>query len=125
MLSNDGTLNPFTPNAVLAVALSRISRGLVTSNVPTSSRYLMVRALQVNEKNSFTGTDGTLSVGGSLVTPGSKGGPFWEAAAGLSRWKIWLFVHLAPPWQEAALGSKTGAPADKLPVCGCFLAPTR
>ena len=46
-------LNPFTPNAVLAAALSRISRGLVISNVPTFSRYWMVGALQVNDYNSF------------------------------------------------------------------------
>ena len=35
--------------------------------------------------------------GESLVTPGSRVAPFWAMAAGLSRWKIWLFVHLAPP----------------------------
>src|SRR5919197_625999 len=109
MLSNDGTLNPFLPNAVLAAALSRISRGLAISNVPTFSRYLMVRLLQVNEKNSFARfvTGGAAA---SLVTPGSKGAPFWAMAAGLSRWKISLFVHLAPPWQEAQLASKTAAP---------------
>ena len=43
---------------------------------------------------------------------GSKVAPFWATAAGLSRWKIWLFVHLVPPWQEAQLVSKTAAPAD-------------
>src|SRR5215468_470177 len=118
MLSRDGTLNPFTPNAVLAAALSRISRGLVASNVPTSSRYLIVRLLQVNEKNSFAGAAATGGAGGSLVTPGSKGAPFWATAAGLSRWKISLFVHLAPPWQEAQLAWKTAAPADRLPDCG-------
>src|SRR5919204_3669972 len=110
MLSNDGTLKPFTPNAVLATALSRISRGLVTSNVPTSSRYLMVRLLQVNEKNSFAGIAATGGAGASLVTPGSKAAPFWATAAGLSRWKISLFVHLAPPWQEAQLAAKTAPP---------------
>src|SRR5215470_17349332 len=102
MLSSDGTLKPFTPNAVLAAALSRISSGLVMSNVPTFSRYLMVRLLQVNEKNSFARFV-TGGAAGSRVTPGSKGAPFCAAAAGLSRWKIWLFVHLAPPWQEAQL----------------------
>src|SRR5215472_3247631 len=111
MLSNEGTLNPFLPNAVLAAALSRISRGLLISNVPTSSRYLMVRSLQVNEKNSFasnvTGGDAA-----SLVTPGSKGAMFWATAAGSSRWKISLFVHFAPPWQEAQLFAKTVSPAD-------------
>src|SRR5882724_3987320 len=118
MLSNDGTLKPFTPNAVLATALSRISSGLVISNVPTSSRYLMVRALQVNEKSSFAGAPATGGAGGSLVTPGSKVAPFWATAAGLSRWKIWLFVHLAPPWQEAQLAAKTVRPASTLPGCG-------
>src|SRR5262245_57731891 len=113
MLSNDGTLNPFLPNAVLAAALSRISRGLVISNVPTFSRYLMVRLLQVNEKNSFARSV-TGGAAGSLVTPGSKGAPFWAMAAGLSRWKISLFVHLAPPWQEAQLSLKTAAPAARL-----------
>src|SRR6476620_1214798 len=100
MLSNDGGLKPFVPKAVLTVALSLSSSGLVTSNVPTSSRYLNVAALQVNEKNSFAsiGDGGT---GGSLVTPGSSGAPFCATAAGLSRWKIWLFVHLGPPWHEA------------------------
>src|SRR5206468_5638104 len=118
MLSNDGTLNPFTPNAVLAAALSRISRGLLISNVPTSSRYLMVRALQVNEKNSFAGAAATGGAGASLVTPGSKGAPFWATAAGLSRWKISLFVHLAPPWQEAQLAAKTSRPACTSLGCG-------
>src|SRR5262249_59037119 len=99
MLSNDGVSNPFTPNAVLAAALSRISRGSSTLNVPTSSRYLIVRLLQVNEKNSFAGAAATGGAGGSLVTPGSNVAPFWATAAGLSRWKIWLFVHLTPPWQ--------------------------
>src|SRR5215813_15305525 len=113
MLSNDGTLNPFTPNAVLAAALSRISRGLLISNVPTFSRYLMVLLLQVNEKNSFTRSD-TGGAAGSRVTPGSKGAMFWAMVAGLSRWKISLFVHLAPPWQEAQLASKTAAPSDVL-----------
>src|SRR5919198_6401639 len=118
MLSNVGTLNPFTPNAVLAAALSRISSGLVTSDVPTSSRYLMVSSLQVNEKNSFAGTAATGGAGASLVTPGSKVAPFWATAAGLSRWKTWLFVHLAPPWQEAQLASKTACPAPTLLGCG-------
>src|SRR4030095_5889432 len=123
MLSNDGTLKPFTPNAVLAAALSRISRGLVISNVPTFSRYLMVRLLQVNEKNSFARfvTGGAAA---SLVTPGSKGAMFWAMAAGVSRWKISLFVHLAPPWQEAQLASKTAAPGARLPGCGWFSART-
>src|ERR671923_2096382 len=120
ILSNDGTLNPFTPNAVLAAALSRISSGSLTSNVPTSSRYLMVRALQVNEKNSFAGIPATGGAGASLVTPGSKVAPFWATAAGLSRWKIWLFVHLAPPWQEAQLASKTARPRASAAVSlGC------
>src|SRR5262245_21862943 len=101
MLSNDGTLNPFTPNAVLAAALSRISSGLLMSNVPTSSRHWMVRLLQVNGKNSFAGVAATGGAGASLVTPGSRVAPFCATAAGLSRWKISLFVHLAPPWQEA------------------------
>src|SRR5215475_10336405 len=118
MLSNDGTLNPFIPNARLAAALSRISKGLLGSNVPTSSRYLMVRLLQVNEKNSFAGAAATGGAGGSLVTPGSNGAPFWATAAGLSRWKIWLFVHFAPPWQEAQLSAKTMRPASTLPGCG-------
>src|SRR5215467_11662723 len=102
MLSKDGTLKPFTPNAVLAAPLSRISRGLLISNVPTFSRYLMVRLLQVNEKNSFARFV-TGGAAGSLVTPGSKGTPFWAMTAGLSRWKISLFVHLTPPWQDAQL----------------------
>ena len=55
----------------------------------------MVRLLQVNEKNSFAGALPPAAPA-SLVTPGSKGAPFWATAAGLSRWKIWLFVHLAP-----------------------------
>src|SRR5919198_3338425 len=110
MLSNVGTLNPFTPNAVLAAALSRISSGLVTSDVPTSSRYLMVSSLQVNEKNSFAGTAATGGAGASLVTPGSKGAPFWATAAGVSRRKIWLFVPLGPPGQEAAFAPKTSRP---------------
>src|SRR5262245_28170436 len=118
MLSNDGTLNPFIPNARLAWGLSRISRGLPGLNVPTSSRYLMVEALHVNEKNSFAGAAATGGAGGSLVTPGSKAAPFWAAAAGLSRWKISLFVHFAPPWQEAQLAAKTAAPADTLLGCG-------
>ena len=54
----------------------------------------------------------------SLVTPGSKGAPFCATAAGLSRWKIWLFVHLAPPWQEAQLAIKTARPAPTLLGCG-------
>src|SRR4051812_37533091 len=112
MLSNDGTLNPFRPNAVLAAALSRISRGLLMSKVPTSSRYLIVRLLQVNEKNSFAGAAATGGDGASLVTPGSKAAPFIATAAGSSRWKIWLFVHLAPPWQEAQLFAKTVSPPD-------------
>src|SRR5215831_8886957 len=107
MLSNDGTLNPFPPNALLAAALSRISSGSATLNVPTSSRYWMVRALQVNEKNSFAGIPATGGAGGHLVTPASKVAPFWATAAGLSRWKISLFVHFAPPWQEAQLAAKT------------------
>src|SRR5215467_14795707 len=111
MLSKDGTSKPFIPNAVLAAALSRISKGSLGSNVPTSSRYLIVRLLQVNEKNSFAGAAATGGAGGSLVTPGSKGAPFWATAAGLSRWKIWLFVHLAPPWQEAQLAPNTVSPA--------------
>src|SRR5215831_15173862 len=102
MLSNDGTLNPLIPNALLAAALSRISRVLVESNVPTFSRYLIVRLLQVNEKNSFA-SPVTGSAAGSLVTPGSNGAPFCATAAGLSRWKISLFVHLTPPWQDAQL----------------------
>src|SRR4029450_9528586 len=118
MLSNDGTLKPFTPNAVLAAALSRISRGLVISNVPTSSRYLMILLLQVNEKNSFA--NGPPGVTGSLVTPGSVGAMFWATAAGLSRWKISLFVHLAPPWQEAQLAAKTARPRASAPASlGC------
>ena len=60
----------------------------------------------------------TGGVAASLVTPGSKGAPFWATAAGLSRWKIWLFVHLAPPWQEAQLASKTARPAATLLGCG-------
>src|SRR4029450_12328205 len=120
MPSNVGTLNPFTPNAVLAAALSRISSGLVIPNVPTSSRYLMVRALQVNEKSSFAGAPATGGAGGSLVTPGSKVAPFWATAAGSSRWKIWLLVHLAPPWQEAQLASKTARPRASAPASlGC------
>src|SRR5262249_37078172 len=118
MLSNDGTLKPFLPNAVLAAALSRISRGLLTSNVPTSSRYLMVRLLpvpaQVNEKNSFAGAAATGGAGGSLVTPGSNAAPFCATAAGLSRWKISLLVHFAPPWQEAQCSWKTAAPGARL-----------
>mgnify|MGYP003693946655 CR=1 FL=1 len=49
----------------------------------------------MNEKNSFARfvTGGAAA---SLVTPGSKGAMFCAMAAGLSRWKIWLFVHLAP-----------------------------
>src|SRR5262245_7008605 len=101
---------------MVAMALSRISKGLVMSNVPTFSRYLMVRALQVNEKNSFASAAPT--AGASLVTPGSSGAPFWPTAAGLSRWKISLFVHLGPPWQEAQLASKTAAPGDRLVSCG-------
>ena len=58
---------------------------------PHISRYLKTRSLQVKALNSLF----------ARSTPGSKGGPFWATAAGLSRWKIWLFVHLAPPWQEA------------------------
>src|SRR5215469_4907562 len=111
MLSNDGTSNPFTPKALLAAALSRISRGSLGSKVPTSSRYLIVRLLQVNEKNSFAGAAATGGDGGSLLTPGSNVGPFWATAAGLSRWKIWLFVHLAPPWHEAQLAANTASPA--------------
>src|SRR5215469_5023666 len=111
MLSNDGTSNPFTPKALLAAALSRISSGLLGSKVPTSSRYLIVRLLQVNEKNSFAGAAATGGAGASLVTPGSNVAPFWATAAGLSRWKIWLFVHLAPPWQEAQYWPKTACPA--------------
>ncbi len=80
----------------------------------------MVRSLQVNEKNSFAGTAATGGAGASLVTPASRGAPFWATAAGLSRWKIWLFVHLAPPWQEAQLVSKTAAPAARLPSFGWF-----
>jgi len=45
---------------------------LAGSNVPTSSRYLMVRLLQVNEKNSFAGAAATGGDGASLVTPGSN-----------------------------------------------------
>src|SRR5215467_14296996 len=120
MLSKDGTLKPFLPNAVLAAALSRISRGLVTSNVPTSSRYWMVRLLQVNEKNSLAGAAATGGAGASRVTPGSKVGPFCMVAAGLSRWKISLFVHLAPPWQEAQLSAKTARPcASAAASLGC------
>ena len=111
-------VEPIPLNAVLAAALSRISSGLLISNVPTFSRYLMVRSLQVNEKNSFAGIPATGGAGASLVTPGSKAAPFWATAAGLSRWKISLFVHLAPPWQEAQLASKTAAPAARLPGCG-------
>src|SRR5215472_7813086 len=111
MLSNDGTSNPFIPNARLAAALSRISRGLVASNVPTSSRYLIVRLLQVNEKSSLAGAPATGGAGASRVTPGSNVAPFCATAAGLSRWKIWLFVHLAPPWHEAQLAPKTASPA--------------
>src|SRR5919108_5404806 len=110
MPSNDGTLNPFRPNAVLAAALSRISRGLVTSNVPTSSRYLMVSSLQVNEKNSFAGIAATGGAGASLVTPGSKGAPFWATAAGVLRGENWLFFHFAPPWEEGEFASKTSCP---------------
>src|SRR5215831_3816368 len=95
---------------MLAAALSRISRGLVGSNVPTFSRYLIVRLLQVKEKNSFAGAAATGGAGASLVTPGSKVAPFWATAAGLSRWKISLFVHLTPPWQEAQNVSNTVPP---------------
>src|SRR5262245_503014 len=98
---------------MLAAGLSRISRGLFGSNVPTCSRYLIVLLLQVNEKNSFASIV-TGGAAGSLVTPGSNGAMFWAMAAGLSRWKISLFVHLAPPWQEAQLAAKTAAPADVL-----------
>src|SRR5262245_64436404 len=100
MLSSDGTLNPSAPRAVEAVALSRISIGLVTSNVPTSSRYLKVTPPHVNDLNSFA----------VLATPGSSGAPRCATAAGLSRWKIWLFVHFAPPWQEAQCVPKSVAP---------------
>ena len=72
-----------------------------------------MRALQVNEKNSFAGTAATGGAGASLVTPGSKVGPFCMVAAGLSRWKIWLFVHLAPPWQEAQLAARRLARAQR------------
>src|SRR5262249_29060819 len=100
MLSSDGTLKPFLPNAVLAAALSGISRGLLTSNVPTSSRYFIVRLLmvpaQVKEANSLAGAAATGGAGASLVTPGSNVAPFCATAAGLSRWKISLFVHVAP-----------------------------
>src|SRR5215468_3366081 len=116
MLNNDGTSNPFIPNARLAAALSRIFKGSLGSNVPTSSRYLIVRLLQVNEKNSFAGAAATGGAGGSLVTPGSKGAPFWATAAGLSRWKISLFVHFSPPWQEAQFAWKTAAPAAVPPL---------
>src|SRR5215475_2702563 len=102
---------------MLAAALSRISRGFAGSNVPTFSRYLIVRLLQVNEKNSFAGAAATGGAGASLVTPGSNAAPFWAAAAGLSRWKISLFVHFAPPWQEAQLAAKTVAPAERLLPC--------
>src|SRR5262245_46884478 len=118
MLSSDGTLNPFRPNAVLAAALSRISSGLKASNVPTSSRYLMVRLPHVNEKSSFAGTAATGGAGASLVTPGSNVAPFCAMAAGLSRWKIWLFVHLAPPWHEAQFAWNTDAPDARLPGFG-------
>src|SRR4029450_9274201 len=117
MLSNDGGLKPFVPKAVLPVALSRSSSGLVTSNVPTSSRYLNVAPLQVNEKNSFAGGAG--GAGESLVTPGSSGAPFCATAAGLSRWKIWLFVHLAPPWHEAQFVAKTPRPLASVTGSGC------
>src|SRR5262249_60949765 len=89
--------------------------GLLISNVPTFSRYLMVRLLQVNEKNSFARFV-TGGAAGRRVTPGSKGAMFCAMAAGLSRRKIWIFVHLAPPWQEAQLGIKTTLPAPRF---GC------
>src|SRR5712692_11959180 len=82
----------------------------------------MGRVLQVNEKNSLAG--GMFVAGGSLVTPGSKGAPFGATAAGLSRWEISLFVHLAPPWQEAQLAAKTSRPGCTLLGCGCFSART-
>ena len=69
----------------------------------------MVRSLQVNDLNSFD----------MLATPGSKGRPFWPAAAGLSRWKIWLFVHFAPPWHEAQLAAKTARPGSTALGLGC------
>src|SRR5215831_7229062 len=95
MLSRDGGLMPLTPKAVLAAALSRISLSSFASGPFTPGTVV---------------TPGG-SVTGSLVTPASKGAPFWATTAGLSRWKIWLFVHLAPPWQEAQLAPNTVSPA--------------
>ena len=79
--------------------------------------YYAGHGLQVNEKNSFARSC-TGGAAASRVTPGSKGAMFWATAAGLSRWKISLFVHLAPPWQEAQLAAKTAAPAARLLGCG-------
>ena len=57
------------------------------------------------------------------MTPGSRGAPFWATAAGLSRWKISLFVHLAPPWQEAQLAAKTVSPGLHIAGLGLFQRP--
>jgi hypothetical protein len=60
---------------------------------------------------------------GSLVTPASNGALFWATTAGLSQWKIWLFVHFVPPWQEAQLSANTCCPRTNAPVAlgvGCF-----
>ena len=56
---------------------------------------------KVNEKNSFADAPATGGAGASLVTPGSRVAMFWPMAAGLSPWKISLFVHArALLWNE-------------------------